>query len=60
VGVVRTRDNKPLEYEKLPVGKKLMIIPHHSCLTAACFEELSIIDSENNVKGFWKTAPRKW
>ena len=34
----------PQVFEKLPIGSKVVLIPNHSCLAAACFERYSIID----------------
>lgn len=30
----------------LPVGTRVRILPHHSCLTAACFDSLWLVDGE--------------
>lgn len=61
-GVIESRDPKPIDFSKYPIGRyffshpigispfemvfvssKLLIIPHHSCLTAACFPECVIL-----------------
>lgn len=33
----------------LPVGSKVRILPHHSCLTAACFDEYTVVRGEEVV-----------
>jgi D-serine deaminase-like pyridoxal phosphate-dependent protein len=58
-GVIESRDPKPIDFSKYPIGSKLLIIPHHSCLTAACFPECVIL-RDGKVIGTWKTCPRGW
>jgi D-serine deaminase-like pyridoxal phosphate-dependent protein len=30
----------------LPVGTRVRILPNHSCLTVACFDEYCVVDGE--------------
>jgi D-serine ammonia-lyase len=53
----------PIDYDSVPVGSRLFILPNHSCLTAACFAEYCIVDSfaqGANVLGQWLTFERRW
>lgn len=38
---------------RLPVGERVRILPNHSCLTAACFDEYYVVRG-NEVVGRWK------
>lgn len=40
-------------------GQHFRIIPNHSCLSAACFPSLFIVDGDNVIDE-WVTAPRIW
>ena len=42
-GIVRPTPPRGLD-QRLPVGAKLRITPNHSCLTAACFDEVYVVD----------------
>ena len=35
--------------EPLPIGKRLRILPNHSCLTAACFDEYHVVRGDEVV-----------
>ena len=39
-GIVSTR---------LPVGTKVRILPNHSCLTVACFDEYHVVEGDTVV-----------
>jgi len=37
----------------LPVGSRIRILPNHSCLTVACFDEYAVVDGESVIDR-WK------
>jgi D-serine deaminase-like pyridoxal phosphate-dependent protein len=43
---------------RVPVGTRLRIIPNHSCLTAAMYEEYQIVD-DGRVVDRWRPV-RGW
>ena len=49
-------------FEALPVGGRIRLLPNHSCLTAACFEEYYVLADEASqvVEAVWHTLPRQW
>jgi D-serine deaminase-like pyridoxal phosphate-dependent protein len=56
---------KPFPFPEFPLGSTLLLIPNHSCLAAACFEEYHVVDGKANpvsirseVLETWK--PVKW
>jgi D-serine deaminase-like pyridoxal phosphate-dependent protein len=42
------------------VDSLLQIIPHHSCLAAACFAEYTVVDQHQQIVATWKTCTRTW
>jgi D-serine deaminase-like pyridoxal phosphate-dependent protein len=34
---------------ELPVGSRVRLIPYHSCLTAACWDQLVVVEGEEVV-----------
>jgi D-serine deaminase-like pyridoxal phosphate-dependent protein len=39
---------KPFPFLEFPLGSTLLLIPNHSCLAAACFEEYHVVDGRTN------------
>ncbi|KAL9658752.1 hypothetical protein ABK040_005907 [Willaertia magna] len=54
IGIVSS--SQPIDFEKFNIGKRIRIIPNHSCLSAALFEEYQIINNskENTIIDQWK------
>ncbi|MGH9336383.1 MAG: hypothetical protein ACRD21_21815, partial [Vicinamibacteria bacterium] len=54
----KIRGEAPIDYETLPVGTKLRIVPNHSCLAAALFDRYhvqrgdAIVDEWHPVRGW--------
>lgn len=57
LGVVQLQDSDKLD--NYPIGKRMKIITHHSCLTAACFPKYSIMKNDEIIDT-WETCPRMW
>eukprot|EP01083_Nonionella_stella_P262616 892822_1 len=49
-GVISSK--KDIPFDKLPIGSMLMIIPNHSCLTAACHSEFTVV-TNGEVIDIW-------
>lgn len=46
---VRPKDqNARFPFEELPIGSMINILPNHSCLAAACFDQYYIIDDKSS------------
>lgn len=54
----KVSSKQPIDYEALPIGTKLRLVPNHSCLTAALFESYHVIVG-NRVEEQWRPA-RGW
>ncbi|KAK1743917.1 hypothetical protein QTG54_005514 [Skeletonema marinoi] len=39
---------KPFPFQEFPLGSTVLLIPNHSCLAAACFEEYHVVDGGDN------------
>jgi len=57
VGIVEGKS--VLNYVEFPIGRKLFIIPNHSCLTAALYPEYLILENQKIIEK-WRTCPRGW
>mmetsp|Transcript_8071 Transcript_8071/g.10009 ORF Transcript_8071/g.10009 Transcript_8071/m.10009 type:complete len:121 (+) Transcript_8071:888-1250(+) len=57
LGVVQVPESR--ELCEFPIGSQITIIPHHSCLTAACFPSYSIMQDNKPIDS-WLTCPRTW
>jgi len=44
LGKVETEDGSPLDFSKFPIGSLVQILPNHSCLTAALYEEYHVVE----------------
>jgi D-serine deaminase-like pyridoxal phosphate-dependent protein len=53
-GQLRALD--PSVFDQLQIGSRLQIVPNHSCLAAALYEEYVIV-SKGEIVGRWKRAP---
>ena len=51
-GVVTSMKGK-LDFETLPIGSKVRILPNHACLTAAAHEKYYVVNGSPNVSEVW-------
>ncbi len=52
-GLITTK-NGDLEFDKYPIGTKLRILPNHSCMTAAAYDEYNVIDGSDEIIDKWQ------
>lgn len=52
-GVISTRDGSPLDFERLPIGARVRILPNHACATAAQHSEY-IVHVGTTITANWK------
>jgi D-serine deaminase-like pyridoxal phosphate-dependent protein len=45
--------DRPLPFERLPVGAKLRVLPNHACLTAAAYPAYHVLDGGDEVVAVW-------
>lgn len=50
---------KEISLDNFLIGSQLSIIPHHSCLTAACFPFCYVM-KDGRIVEKWETCPRLW
>jgi len=55
MGVIEAAPGHKINYDSLPIGSTLRIIPHHSCLSSACYSEYFIIKGDT-VLDNWQTC----
>eukprot|EP00985_Skeletonema_marinoi_P002643 scaffold1086_cov143-Skeletonema_marinoi.AAC.2 len=51
---------KPFPFQEFPLGSTLLLIPNHSCLAAACFEEYHVVDGKTNSVSIKSEVVEKW
>ncbi len=47
-GYITTRDGNPLPFELYPLGSQLRVLPNHSCMTVAAYENYQVINGEHD------------
>lgn len=45
-GILARRDDKPLDLDEFPIGRRLRVLPNHACATAGQFEQMWLIVSD--------------
>lgn len=54
LGTVTSRDGRPLDMAAFPVGRRLRILPNHSCFTAAAHPRYHVVDGGPEVAAVWE------
>lgn len=61
ITMIRCRNGATFPFEDFPLGSTMILIPNHSCLSAACFDMYHIVDehdspfsTESEVVDTWK------
>ena len=49
----RAKDPATFPYDLLPVGTKVRVLPNHSCMTAAAYEEYLVVDGDDCIIDVW-------
>jgi D-serine deaminase-like pyridoxal phosphate-dependent protein len=49
----RVTSDRPLPFDRLPVGSPLRILPNHACITAAGYDAYQIVDGSTEVVDRW-------
>lgn len=52
-GIISTRDGRPFDLERYPVGTMLRIFPNHACPTAAQHPQYYVVEGGEDVKAVW-------
>lgn len=53
VALVTSRSGTPIDTARFPVGRKLRILPNHSCFTAAAHDSYHVVDGGSTVVERW-------
>lgn len=53
IATVTARDSAPIDMAVFPVGRRLRILPNHSCFTAAGHERYQVVDGGREVTAVW-------
>jgi D-serine deaminase-like pyridoxal phosphate-dependent protein len=53
MGTVTSRDGVPIDPDAFPVGRRLRILPNHSCFTAAAHPRYQLVDGGTEVTAVW-------
>jgi len=51
---------KPFPFQEFPLGSTVLLIPNHSCLAAACFEEYHVVDGGTNSISTESEVVERW
>lgn len=46
-GILAGREDKPLDLDEFPIGRRLRVLPNHACATAGQFEQMWLLGSDN-------------
>lgn len=49
-----TTINGEVNFDQFPIGTKLRILPNHSCMTAAAYDEYNVVDGSNEIIDNWQ------
>ena len=52
-GIISARDNRAIELEDFPIGKRLRILPNHACPFAAQHPRYYVVDNSQEVLDVW-------
>jgi D-serine deaminase-like pyridoxal phosphate-dependent protein len=54
LGTITSRDGRPIDLAAFPVGRRLRILPNHSCFTAAAHPRYHVVDGGTEVAAVWE------
>jgi D-serine deaminase-like pyridoxal phosphate-dependent protein len=54
LGTITSRDGTPIDMAAFPVGRRLRILPNHSCFTAAAHPRYHVVDGGTEVAAVWE------
>jgi len=52
-GIITTKDGTPFDFNLFTIGTRLRILPNHSCMTAAAYEQYNVVDGGNKIVATW-------
>ncbi|MBL4602485.1 MAG: alanine racemase [Emcibacteraceae bacterium] len=53
-GIITTKDGSEFDFSAYPIGTQLRILPNHSCMTAAAYNEYNVIDGSSEIVETWQ------
>ena len=52
-GIIQARSGS-IDFDRFPVGHRLMILPNHACATAAAFDRYYVTEGNGQIVGVWE------
>jgi D-serine deaminase-like pyridoxal phosphate-dependent protein len=52
-GLITDRSGK-VDFDQYPIGTKLRILPVHSCMTAAAYDNYNVINGSDKIVKVWQ------
>jgi D-serine deaminase-like pyridoxal phosphate-dependent protein len=52
-GIITTIDGKDFDFGRFVIGTKLRILPNHSCMTAAAYDQYNVIEGTLEISEVW-------
>ena len=53
-GIITTKDGNEFDFNAYSIGTQLRILPNHSCMTAAAYNEYNVIDGGDKIVELWQ------
>jgi len=53
LGLLATFGGRPLPFDRLGIGEQVRILPNHSDMTAAAYDEYAVVDGGNEIVARW-------
>lgn len=51
-GIITSREG-PIDFDRLPVGSRVRILPNHACATAAAYPRYHVVDGSDAIVASW-------
>ena len=55
-GLVAGPRGGPPDWERMPVGSRVRVLPNHACMTAAPYRRFHVVDGESGIVQVWDRA----
>lgn len=53
-GIITTKDGSSFDFNTFFIGSQLRILPNHSCMTAAAYEQYNVVDGSDEIMETWQ------
>ncbi|MEQ8934238.1 MAG: alanine racemase [Amphiplicatus sp.] len=52
-GIISRRSGGPIDFDRVPIGRLLRILPNHACATASQFDGYEVLGEDGAVIAYW-------